>query len=101
MRIESINTAERMSLQLSGRFDFSKQKLFMNEAERAIAKAVTAEFQVDLAGLEYIDSSGLGSLLMVRDMAKHQDKFVTLTGQRGQVKQALSAAQFERLFAVS
>ncbi|MEW6164785.1 MAG: STAS domain-containing protein [Pseudomonadota bacterium] len=100
MQIELSATGGTLVMRLGGHFDFSTRNDFMARAEEAIARAETPEIRVDMGGLDYIDSSALGMLLMMRDKARKLDKSVSLAGAHGHVRQVIDTAQFERLFTV-
>jgi anti-anti-sigma factor len=51
--------------------------------------------------VEYIDSSALGMLLVLRDKAKESGKSVRLVNCHGMIKQVLDIAHFERFFEIS
>jgi HptB-dependent secretion and biofilm anti anti-sigma factor len=101
MQIEITDTATSLQVRLTGRFDFSTREQFMSLIEGAIAASAAAELRCDLGGVDYIDSSALGMLLVTRDKAKKFDKTVTLANARGMVRQTLGAAQFDQLFTIS
>jgi anti-anti-sigma factor len=82
---------------LQGRFDFNAHREFRDAVDRAL-KESAPEIKVDLAGVEYLDSSALGMLLMLRDKAKGAGKSVTLANARGAVKQVIEIANFGKLF---
>ena len=82
---------------LQGRFDFNAHREFRDAVDRAI-KEPAPEIKVDLAGVDYLDSSALGMLLMLRDKAKGAGKSVTLANARGAVKQVIEIANFGKLF---
>lgn len=84
---------------LQGRFDFNAHREFREAVEQAIRDA-TREIHVDLAGVDYLDSSALGMLLMLRDKAKGAGKEVSLANARGSVKQVIDIANFGKLFAL-
>jgi anti-anti-sigma factor len=50
--------------------------------------------------VDYIDSSALGMLLMLREKANGARKKLALASPRGVVKQALDIAHFEKLFPI-
>lgn len=52
-------------------------------------------------GVDYLDSSALGMLLMLRDKLGGANKEVALVGVRGNVKQVLDIANFAKLFQIS
>jgi anti-anti-sigma factor len=85
---------------LQGRFDFNAHREFRDAVDRAL-KEGPPEIRVDLAGVEYLDSSALGMLLLLRDKAKVAGKSVSLANARGAVKQVIDIANFGRLFALA
>lgn len=101
MLIEISATTEYLQVRLDGRFDFSSREQFMSQMDSAVAAASAPELRFDLGAVDYIDSSALGMLLVIRDKAKKFDKTITLANARGMVKQTLAAAQFEQLFAMN
>jgi anti-anti-sigma factor len=101
MNIDVVSTAGQTIVRLSGRFDFSVRNQFMARVDEFIEKTPADEIRIDLGGVDYIDSSTLGMLLMVRDKARKIDKTVSLSNVRGQVRDALDTAQFRRLFSIT
>ena len=96
----SVNVTEgRTAIQLQGRFDFNAHRDFREAVDAALASPASA-ITVDLAGVEYLDSSALGMLLMLRDRAKGAAREVKLTGCRNAVKQILDIANFGKLFSI-
>lgn len=85
---------------LQGRFDFNSHREFRDAVDCALKEAAP-EIKVDLMGVDYLDSSALGMLLMLRDKAKGAGKSVVLTGARGAVKQVIDIANFGKLFVLA
>ena len=54
---------------------------------------------VDLSGLEYMDSAGLGFLLTLREKAEARGCTVILSKPAGAVRELLELARFDTLFA--
>ena len=50
--------------------------------------------------VDYLDSSGLGMLLMLREKAQAANKTVSLRNCRGAVRQVLDIANFAKLFTI-
>lgn len=92
-------TEGRAVIRLEGRFDFNSHRDFREAVDAALASPASV-VAVDLAGVEYLDSSALGMLLMLRDRAKSAAREVTLTGCRNAVKQILDIANFGKLFTI-
>ncbi len=97
----TIVKAERMTtIKLQGRFDFNTHREFRAFSETTLQEA-PSQIQVDLAGVDYLDSSALGMLLMLRDKAQAGNKTVALVNCRGNVRQVLDIANFGKLFSIS
>lgn len=84
-------------IMLNGRFDFNAHREFRETVDQAVREAV-GKIHVDLGGVDYLDSSALGMLLMLRDKAKGAGKEVLLANARGAVKQVIDIANFGKLF---
>lgn len=84
-------------IELQGRFDFNAQSEFREAVDAALGEPA-AEIRVDFSGVDYIDSSALGMLLVLRDKARGAAKSVVLAGTRGIVRQVIDIANFGRLF---
>ena len=88
-------------VKLSGRFDFNSHREFRASYEGVLGDANLREVVVDLAGVDYLDSSALGMLLLLRDKAMAANKSVSLANCRGNVRQVLDIANFGKLFKIS
>ncbi|HEX8987338.1 MAG TPA: STAS domain-containing protein [Rhodocyclaceae bacterium] len=98
----SVSTADgRSVIRLSGRFDFNAHREFRDAVDQVLKGEGTQEIQVDFAAVDYLDSSALGMLLMLRDKARSAGKTVTLANCRGAVKQVIEIANFGKLFPIS
>lgn len=93
--------AGKATIQLSGRFDFNTHREFRGAYEPLVADAAVRSVLVDFSGVDYLDSSALGMLLMLRDKVGGANKEVALTGVRGNVKQVLDIANLGKLFQIS
>jgi anti-anti-sigma factor len=86
-------------VRISGEFTFTDHSAFKSMMSRLFngrGSAVT----IDLAKLEFIDSAGLGMLLLARDEAKKAERALVLRGPIGQVKRMFGVTKFDTLFAV-
>ena len=101
MRPASGRTCANAIIRLQGRFDFNTHRDFRDATENAVGLANTREVVVDLGGVDYLDSSALGMLLMLRDRARGVNKAVSLVNCRGAVKQVLDIANFGKLFTIA
>ena len=93
--------ADKAVVKLVGRFDFNTHRDFRGAYEPLIIDPEVRSVSVDFSGVDYLDSSALGMLLMLRDKLGGVNKEVVLTGVRGNVKQVLDIANFSKLFKIS
>ena len=96
--VKNSGTAE---LRLTGRFDFNAHRDFRAAYEPLMADGEVRAVSIDMAGVDYLDSSALGMLLMLRDKAGAVNKTLALINVRGPVKQVLEIANFGKLFQIS
>jgi anti-anti-sigma factor len=91
------NTAQ---IRLSGRFDFNAHKDFRSSYDGALKESAVNELELDFGAVDYLDSSALGMLLLLREKAGAAKKTVALANCRGAVKQVLDIANFAKLFEI-
>lgn len=101
MQASILNESGKTIIKLVGRFDFNTHREFRAAYEPLVGDAAVRSVVVDLSGVDYLDSSALGMLLMLRDKLGGASKDVTLSGVRGNVKQVLDIANFGKLFHIS
>ncbi|NJA89114.1 STAS domain-containing protein [Rhodocyclus tenuis] len=94
----SVDNGQGM-VKLAGRFDFNSHRDFRAAYDTLMEDAQVQSVIVDLGGVDYLDSSALGMLLMLRDKAGLTGKTVAIANARGSVKQVLDIANFRKLFA--
>lgn len=79
--IDLVQGESRWTLTVSGELDYSECTSFRMHIDR-ILKANPPETVVDLSGLEYLDSSGLGLLLSLsREYAAQGGRLVLITNE--------------------
>ncbi len=81
---------------LSGRLtfnDYEKMRLLMRDLGAAPARHVTLR----LDGLEFVDSSGIGMLLIVKEEVEQKDKTLDVRGATGQVLRVLTVADLGKV----
>lgn len=100
MEASVINSGACSEILLTGRFDFHGQKMFLDAVEAAVA-ADTAEIRLDFRGVDYIDTTALGLLLKVRELAKNVGKTVSLVNAKESVKRVLDIANFSKIFGIT
>jgi HptB-dependent secretion and biofilm anti anti-sigma factor len=84
---------------LSGQLTFPDHTNFRALADKLL-KSAGQPLVIDLADLDFIDSAGLGMLLIVRNEAERANRTVALRAPRGQVKKIFELSKFESLFGI-
>lgn len=93
----SNNTATAV-IRLNGRFDFNCYKNFSSQYETLIDDPAVRTIDVNFAQVEYIDSSALGMLLLLRDKAAEKQKTVRISQPKGMVKEIMDIANLQKKF---
>jgi anti-anti-sigma factor len=101
MQIATRTEGQRAIIRLSGRFEFSAHREFREAVERVMQLDGITDLVIDLMDVDYVDSSALGMLLMVRERTNSAKLGLVLASPRGMVRQALDIAHFEKLFVIS
>jgi len=85
-----------MEVHLNGRLLFSDNDKFREIVEKLKARN-GGECVIDLKDLEFIDSAGLGMLLIARETATGCNTVLKLRGAHGQVDHILKVSKFDSL----
>lgn len=100
MQISKNIAGSKATLGLEGRFDFHSHREFRGAYEGVLEAEGVREIEIDFGSVDYLDSSALGMLLLLREKAESCGKSVVLCGLKGTVKQVLDIANFGKLFAI-
>lgn len=100
MQITSTEDMGRLVLKLEGRFDFHAHRDFRAAYEKVLESHTAKTIELDFDGVDYLDSSALGMLLLLREKADASGKQIVLAGLKGTVKQILDVANFGKLFTI-
>ncbi len=97
MSIETMvsDDGSSLNIKVNGRFDFNDHQDF-RAAYECVQK--DASFTLDMADTEYMDSSALGMLLMLREHAGGEGANIRITNCRDELKNVLTIANFQKLF---
>lgn len=87
----------KTEIALKGRLTFSDYSTF-REISQSFDNIDSC--LLDLTELEFIDSAGLGMLLIARDRVKQKNGQIVLRVGDGQVKKMLNLGQFESFFVI-
>jgi len=87
-----------LTIRVEGTFDFSSHSDF-RAAYKSQNKA-GINYRVDLSKTEYMDSSALGMLLMIKEHAEVNRGTVTLYRPSSEIKEIFKMANFFKLFTI-
>jgi len=90
------SASKTLEIKISGRFDFGMHQEFRKATDQA-SSGVNV-IVVDLAGVDYVDSSALGMLLVLRDKVGDSKSAVRIKSAKPDVKKILEIANFDKLF---
>ena len=96
LKVDSSQDGSVVSIYISGRFDFNIHQEFRKAYEKA--KGVASKYIVNLNETQYIDSSALGMLLLLRDSAGGDKSDVTIISSNEDVRKILTISNFGKLF---
>ena len=99
MTIESSTDNGIATIKIIGRFDFSSQRDFRN-AYQGQDQAVE-KFVVDFSQTEYIDSSALGMLLLLKEYVESKNGRTELYKPAPEIRKILTMSNFDQLFTIS
>lgn len=86
-------------LVLKDQLTFADRDLFDSVIDKVMARN-KRRVVVDMGGLDYMDSAGLGMLLTMRDRADRANAEVTIRNPRAEVRELLVLACFDTLFTI-
>lgn len=98
MSITASTSGKQHTIKIQGRFDFSTQHYFRSAYEKAVSDS---HFILDFSTAEYMDSSALGMLLLLRDYAGAENADVSLTNCPSEIKNILEISNFHKLFKIN
>ncbi|MEW6678793.1 MAG: STAS domain-containing protein [Pseudomonadota bacterium] len=88
------------TITVAGRFVFELHRAFRDAYEEAQNRAQTTLVVIDLSGVEYLDSSALGMMLLMKERLVPAGKKIQLKGAAPMVRRILETANFQKLFEI-
>lgn len=98
MTITTTTSGKQHTIKIQGRFDFAMQGEFRKAYEMAPSNS---DFILDFATADYMDSSALGMLLLLRDYAGADNSKIELKNCRSEIKNILEISNFHQLFKIN
>lgn len=89
---------KQVHVEITGRFDIALQREFRNAYRNQRGVEV---YCIDLSRTEYIDSSALGMLLVLKDHANESNGKVVIEHPSELVKKTLLVAKFDEKFTIT
>ena len=89
---------KNVTINVSGRFDFGSHQDFRKAYEQVDRGG--GQYVVNMAQAEYMDSSALGMLLMLREHAGGDTANIKITNCREEIRNVLTIANFQKLFKI-
>jgi len=92
-----LDTASKtLTINVSGRFDFGIHQEFRKATD--LASTGVSTIIVNMSRVDYLDSSALGMLLVLRDRVGENKSAVRIKSAKPEVKKILEIANFDKLF---
>jgi anti-anti-sigma factor len=91
---------DEATVAFGGNFTFADHIAFREAADR-LFKTQNQPLTIDLAGLESIDSAGLGMLMIAGEEARDAGRSLTLRRPRGQVARMFAVTRFDTFFTIA
>lgn len=85
-------------IKIDGRFDFNAHHDFRNIYHNEKSDAA---YTIDMSATDYIDSSALGMLLLLREHAGNESANISIKGCNDDIKKIFSISNFEKLFNIT
>ncbi len=90
------DNGNKVTIAVSGKFDFQLYDDF--RSAYVDTPGVGVEYVVDLSGADYLDSSALGMLLLLREHAGGEGARIRIVNASPEVRKILDVANFGKLF---
>jgi len=87
---------DHVTISITGKFDFQLYDDF--RSSYSDTKGAGVHYEVDISGAEYLDSSALGMLLLLREHAGGESSTIDITHISDDVRKVLDVANFGKLF---
>ncbi len=99
MEVTCNNLTDRYEVGLSGRLVFSENRAFRSVVED-LGDHHGKALVFNLSELEFIDSAGLGMLLIAKEEAERLSMPLTLRGAQGQVREMFEISCFNSILTI-
>lgn len=94
------HSEDKTTISIKGRFNFEMHSQFRTAYQSEAGDKKKKRYVIDLTGTEYIDSSALGMLLLLREEAGGNEADIEIVNARPEIRKILETANFQRLFKI-
>jgi HptB-dependent secretion and biofilm anti anti-sigma factor len=84
---------------LSGQLNYTDNQVFKKILDH-VAETAPSKVVLDFAKVDFIDSAGLGMLLLLRDQCTNKNIDISFKSVHGQVQTIFNISKFNELFAI-
>jgi anti-sigma B factor antagonist len=91
----------RLVIKINGDLDFDSADAFVDTVKGVLAGAGGASVDVDLSGLDFLDSSGIRALLQAHRACVSQGGSLSVSGARGLIAEVLHITAVDELLGVT
>ena len=99
MECQIVTGSEATEIRIADRLTYDDHPRFLDLKARALA-AASRRVVVDVSGLDFIDSAGLGMLVILDEAARAAGVNVTLRGARGIVRKLMDLVNFNEIIKI-
>lgn len=96
---EVSENGKEITIKIEGRFDFGSHHDFRDAYRSASENGVA--FILDMSKTEYMDSSALGMILLLKEYSGTLNGDIKVVNASTEIKNILQIANFDKLFSVS
>jgi len=87
-----------LTISIQGRFDFNIYKDFRDAYEASLNSE--KKYTINMTKTEYLDSSALGMLLVLREQAGADNADIEIIGANSEINKIFSISNFDKMFVI-
>ncbi|WP_042701769.1 STAS domain-containing protein [Azospirillum sp. B506] len=99
MDFKTTTTGDATEVRLTGRLEFTDHDR-LSDLVNLVEQSQARRFVLDLSGLEFIDSAGLGMLLILQDETETRNIKMIVRGPTGDVRRSIELARLTEIITV-
>jgi len=99
MKLSVTPRNQGLRITLKGQFTFAENHQFKRILELTQQPGVQF-LEIDFADVDFIDSAGLGMLLLLRDECQNRHIPISIHSAQGQVEKIFMISKFDQLFSI-